>query len=77
MTDPLLRLLESLPEAEPDRARAARVRRRCHATLARGREREARRRNRGRFVVETLLASLAAAYLIETVRQAWILLGRA
>ena len=75
MTDPLLRLLERLPEADPDPVRAARVRVRCHAALARGRKHEARRRNRAPLVVETLLAVLGAAYVLETARQALILLG--
>lgn len=74
MTDPLLRMLANLPQAEPDRARAARVRMRCHAALARGQRRRARR-SRGPRRTDALLSALGAAYLIETVRQALLLLG--
>jgi hypothetical protein len=75
VTDPLLRLLESLPDAEPDRDRAARVRSRCHAALARDRKPRAGQRTRAPFVVVTLVACLGAAYLVETVRQTLILLA--
>ena len=74
MTDPLLRMLANLPQAEADRDRAARVRARCHTALARGKRRAARRSRRPR-IWETLLAGLAGVYLIETVRQALLLLG--
>lgn len=73
MTDPLLRLLRDLPDAEPDRARADRVRARCHAVLKRNRRPP--RANRGRRITETALACLGAIYLVETVRQALRLLG--
>ncbi len=33
MSDPLFRLLQRLPEAEPNRDRADRTRARCHAAL--------------------------------------------
>lgn len=75
MTDPLLRMLSSLPQAEPDHDRAARVRTRCHAVLARRRQRHAPRRNRGPRLIETLLVGLGGVYLLETVRQALLLLG--
>jgi hypothetical protein len=74
MTDPLLRLLAHLPQAEPDRARAARVRMRCHAALVRGQQSRAPRL-RGRRFRATLLAGLGGVYLIETVRQALLVLG--
>ncbi len=35
MSDPLIRLLSTLPPAEPDPARAERIRARCRARLAR------------------------------------------
>jgi hypothetical protein len=34
MSDPLIRLLDELPSAQPDPARSERIRRRCHARLA-------------------------------------------
>jgi hypothetical protein len=70
VTDPLLRMLEGLPQAAPDRARAARVRARCHAALARG-----RRPRRPRRFTESLLAGLGAVYLIDTIREVLLLLG--
>jgi hypothetical protein len=73
VTDPLLRLLESLPHAEPDRHRTARVRTRCHAALARKRQRRAQPRSQ-RFG-ETVLVALGAVYLLESVRQALLLYG--
>jgi hypothetical protein len=75
MTDPLLRMLASLPQAEPDRGRAARVRTRCHIALARGRRPRAPRRSAGRRLRGTLLAGLGGLYLMETVRQALLLSG--
>ena len=75
MTDPSLRLLASLPEAEPDRRRAARVRARCHAVLARGRQPRASRTGRAPRLTRTLLAGLGGVYLIETFRQALLLMG--
>lgn len=75
MTDPLLRMLANLPQAEPDRARAARVRMQCHAALARGRQPGAARRSGGPRLSETLLAGLGGVYLMETVRQALLLFG--
>jgi hypothetical protein len=68
-------MLANLPDAEPDRARAARIRTRCHAALARGRESRAPRRPGRARLRETLLAGLGAVYLIESVRQALFLLG--
>jgi hypothetical protein len=73
VTDPLLRLLEKLPEAEPDGRRAARVRARCHAAL--GRRRQRRAHSRGQRIGETALAALGAMYLLESVRQALLLYG--
>jgi hypothetical protein len=35
MSDPLIRLLDALPSAQPDPTRSERIRRRCHARLAR------------------------------------------
>jgi hypothetical protein len=75
MTDPLLRILADLPQPEPDRARAARVRARCHAALARSGQLRAPRPSGSPRLWETLLAVLGGAYLIETVRQALLVFG--
>ncbi len=75
MTDPLLRVLANLPQAEPDRARASRVRARCHAALARGRKTRAPRTSGGPRLRGTLFAGLGCFYLMEVVRQALFLLG--
>lgn len=75
MTDPSLRLLANLPEAEPDPRRAARVRARCHAVLARGRQSRASRSHRAPRLTRTLLAGLGGLYLMETFRQALLLMG--
>ena len=73
MTDPLLRLLENLPDAEPDPRRSARVSARCRAALTRGHAHRARPRSHR--VGETVLAGLGAVYLLESVRQALLLYG--
>jgi hypothetical protein len=69
MTDPLLRKLAILPSAEPDPVRAARVRAKCHAALARRRPRPSTRRRHAAFVWEPLVAGLGGLYLTETIRQ--------
>jgi hypothetical protein len=73
VTDPLIRLLDNLPEAEPDRRRATRVRARCHAALTRSRQRRAHPRSQR--VSETVLVALGAVYLLESVRQALLVFG--
>ena len=74
MNDPLLRMLADLPQAEPDRRRAAHVRARCHTALARSQSRVLRRSG-GARLNETLLVGLGVMYLIETVRQALFFFG--
>ena len=74
MTDPMLRLLATLPQAEPDRARAARIRSVCHAALARQRP-PAPRPRRPVSTWEALVAGLAGLYLTETILQASRLFG--
>ena len=69
MTEPLLRRLATLPSAEPDPVRAARVRAKCHAALARRRPRRSARRHHAAFVWEPLVAGLGGLYLTETIRQ--------
>ena len=49
MTDPLLCMFATLPSAQPDAARAARVRAKCHAALERGRPRPAAKRRYAGF----------------------------
>jgi hypothetical protein len=74
VTDPVLRLLANLPQAEPEKARAARVRSVCHAALAR----QQRPTPRPRYPVSTweaLVAGLAGIYLTETIRQVSRLFG--
>jgi len=68
MTDPLLRLLASLPSAEPDPVRAARVRAKCHAALARVQPRPSPRRRPTGLLWEPLVAGLGGLYLTETIR---------
>ena len=75
MTDPLLRMLADLPQAEPDRARAARVRTRCHAALARHRPPRAHGPNGALRPSEALVAALGGVYLAETIRQVLRLYG--
>jgi hypothetical protein len=70
-----MRLLAELPQAEPDRHRAARVRTRCHAALARRRQQPSRATGRVERIRGPLLAALGAVYLVESVRQALLLLG--
>jgi len=75
LTDPLFRMLASLPEAEPDRARAARVRTRCHAAIARGRPRRSPRPGGALRFWEAVVAGLGGVYLTETIRQVLHLYG--
>lgn len=75
MSEPLIRLLAELPSADPDTARAERIRMRCRSRLAR----QARRAStsssavhRGRTVQvwQPLIAVLGAAYLTEVIIEA-------
>jgi len=68
MTDPLFRMLAALPPAEPEPARADRVRARCRAILARQTPHR-RKRNMTPFWAP-LLAGLGGVYLGEAIRQA-------
>ena len=69
MTDSLTQLLADLPRAEPDPGRAARVRSRCHAALAKQRRRSIARPP-ARRVWEPLVAGIGGIYLAEIIRQA-------
>lgn len=74
MSDPLIRLLAELPPAEPDPARAERIRMGCRARLARQVPRASAVRPpapRGRMQVwQPLIILLAVAYLTEVIVQA-------
>jgi hypothetical protein len=75
MSEPLIRLLAGLPPAEPDPARAERMRMECRARLARQAVRASPLRGpapRGRTVRvwEPLIAGLGVAYLTEVIVQA-------
>jgi hypothetical protein len=72
MSEPLIRLLAELPSAEPDTARAERIRMRCRARLAR----QARRASASPAgaspdlsvqVWQPLITVLAVAYLTEVI----------
>ncbi|HSL21017.1 MAG TPA: hypothetical protein VK886_05735 [Vicinamibacterales bacterium] len=75
MTDPLFRLLASLPAAEPDSARVDRVRARCHAALNGRRPPRSPRPSGARLSWQAFVASLGGAYLTETIRQVLRLYG--
>lgn len=75
MSDPLIRLLAELPPAEPDPARAERIRMGCRARLARQAPRASAshaRSPRGRTVRvwQALIAVLGVAYLTDVIVQA-------
>src|SRR5690606_22705129 len=75
MDDPLIRQLSGLASAEPDSARSAQIRRRCHARLARIRLAQpvagasAARGGTSR-VWPPLLAALGVVYFTEVLVQA-------
>lgn len=75
MRDPLIRQLAGLPPAEPDGARTAHIRRRCHARLDRTRLGEpvadapASRDGTSSFW-PPLLATLGVVYFAEVIVQA-------
>jgi hypothetical protein len=77
MNDPLLGRLEHLGRAEPDRARAERVRARCHTAMARRRAaHQPRPRSAPAVTWEPAIAAMfCVAYLSEVVRQALHLYG--
>ena len=74
MSDPLSRILAGLPSAEPDPARADRVRARCRATLTRLQPHRPQPRRVTRFWAP-LVAGLGGVYLTEVIRQALHLYG--
>ena len=76
MSEPLMRVLAELPLAEPDAARAARIRTRCRQRLARRASSPAASRvsPSPRFrtgqIWQPLIAVLSLAYLTEVIVQA-------
>jgi len=71
MTDPLVRILEQLPRAEPDAARAERVRARCRSALVRSLPPPASSDPASTTgLLEPCLAGLCLAYAGEVVHQA-------
>ena len=75
MSEPLIRLLAELPLAEPDSARAERIRMRCRARLARQAPRASPSRGRITQVWQPLITILGVAYLTEVIVQALRLYG--
>jgi hypothetical protein len=75
MSEPLMGLLADLPSADVDRVRADRIRRRCHARLARRASRlsgarASVRRFKPAEVWQPLVALLGAAYMTDVIVQA-------
>ncbi len=73
--DPLLKMLERLPRAEPDATRAERVRARCHAALAGRQGRRDPKRIETRRLWEPAVVGLCSVYLVQVVRQVVHLYG--
>jgi hypothetical protein len=74
VNDPI-RLLADLPVATPDPRRAARIRTRCHAALAKRRPRRLEGGQRVTGAWQPLLAGLGGLYFTESVRLALRLAG--
>jgi hypothetical protein len=75
MSEPLIQVLAELPLAEPNPARAERIRMRCHARLARPAPRACAfraptPRDRTVQLWQPLIAVLGIAYLTEVIVQA-------
>jgi hypothetical protein len=70
MSEPLMQLLAELPPAEPETARAERIRMGCRARLARQAPREPGSRIRSAPVWQPLIAVLGVAYLIGAIVEA-------
>lgn len=81
MSESLIRLLGELPPAEPDAARAERIRMGCRARLARRARRASTARNpaarlRAAHLWQPLTVGLGVAYLAAVIVQAFRLYGR-
>ena len=75
MTDSLFNMLSHLPQAEPNRAREARTRARCHAILRKHQPHRSARPGVGPPIWAALVAGLGSVYLVETIHQALRLYG--
>ena len=75
MTDPILRLIERLPRAEPDAARAARVRARCRQALDRRKSSREVQQARSFGFREYAISGLCLAYLTAVIRETLRLYG--
>ena len=75
MSDPLTQLLTALPIAEPDTARAERLRTSCQARLASQRRPAERHPIPLGAVWQPAIALLGVAYLLEAIAQALGLFG--
>ncbi len=73
--DPLLKMLERLPRAEPAGTRAERVRARCRAALAGRHGRRDRKRIETRRLWKPAVVGLSFVYLVQVVRHALHLYG--
>jgi hypothetical protein len=71
MTDPVLRMLERLPEITPDEARARRVRARCREALTRQHTQPRPRESPPTSMWEPALVGVCLVYLIEIAREVW------
>jgi hypothetical protein len=65
MSDLLIGVLADLPAAEPDPAKAERIRRRCRTLMARQRPRRTSSRGTAAKAWQPFIAVLGAAYLTE------------
>ena len=70
MSEPLMQLLAELPPAEPEPARADRIRMCCRARLAQQAPREPDSRVRPAHLWQPLIAVLGVAYLIGAIVEA-------
>ena len=70
MSDPLMHTLAKLPTAEPEAARAERIKIKCRARLARQAPRAVEPRMKSAYVWQPLIAVTAVAYLVGAVVEA-------
>jgi len=70
MSEPLMRLLATLPTTEPDPMRAERIRRSCRARLVRDAARTARSTITITPMWRLAISVLGAAYLIDAIVEA-------
>jgi hypothetical protein len=75
MTDPLLQLLDGLPDAALDDSRATRIRTRCHAALTNRRQRQLVRPSRTTRFWTPIVAGVSGLYMIEVVHKVLAVYG--